>query len=356
MPATPNAHAAARAAGLRWVSDRDPGMTRLRSGRGFRYRRADRSIVGDRHTLARIRALVIPPAWERVWICERADGHIQASGYDARGRKQYRYHAEWHRVRDADKFERLTAFGRRLPAIRRRLAADLAREGLPREKVIATVVRLLDATMMRVGNEEYARANRSYGLTTLRGRHATVAADGVRLRFRGKSRVVHEVGLTDRRIARVVRRCQELPGQELFAYVADDGRVRSVGSGDVNRYLRAVAGAQFSAKDFRTWAGTLRAACALARVPLPALAAQQRRAVVAAVKEVAAQLGNSVAVCRRSYVHPAVLTAFAGGRTLATVSTRVPFTRLRRAGLERALLRLLAGEASGERPELRAAG
>jgi DNA topoisomerase-1 len=330
-----------------------PGIQRKRRGRGFVYRRRNGSLIGDPHTLARIRAIVIPPAWRRVWICERPDGHIQASGYDARGRKQYRYHADWRRVRDEDKYGRLAAFGRRLPAIRRRIAVDLARPGLPREKVIATLMRLLDATSMRVGNEEYARTNGSYGLTTLRGRHATVTADGVRFRFRGKSGVVHEVGVADRRVARVVRRCQELPGQELFAYLGDDGEVRDVGSGDVNDYLRAIAGTEFSAKDFRTWAGTLLAARALASTPEPASTRQRSRAIVAAVRHVAAELGNTPAVCRRSYVHPAVVTAFEEGRTLATL-TQGRFSRLRRAGLERVLLRLLETPATREGSALRA--
>jgi DNA topoisomerase-1 len=335
------------------VSDDTPGIQRLRRGRGFAYRRPNGSLVGDPHTLARVRALVIPPAWERVWICERADGHLQASGHDKRGRKQYRYHDAWRRVRDEDKYGRLIAFGRRLPTIRRRIVADLARPGLPREKVIATLVRLLDATSMRVGNEEYARANGSYGLTTLRGRHATVTADGVRFRFRGKSGVVHEVGVSDRRVARIVRRCQELPGQELFAYLGDDGEVRYVGSSDVNDYLRGTAGAAFSAKDFRTWAGTLLAARALAAIPAPTSERQRKSAIVAAVKRVAAELGNTPAVCRRSYIHPAVFAAFEDGRTLATLTSRVTFPRLRRAGLERALLRLLAPPAR-ERAALRA--
>jgi len=354
VPATPDARAAARAASLRWVSDDAPGIERLRRGRGFVYGRPNGSLVGDRHTLARIRALVIPPAWKRVWICERPDGHLQASGYDARGRKQYRYHDGWRRVRDENKYGRLSAFGRRLPAIRRRIAADLARHGLPREKVIAALVRLLDTTNMRVGNEEYARANGSYGLTTLRGRHATVTADGVRFRFRGKSGVVHEVGLADRRVARIVRRCQELPGQELFAYLGEDGDVGYVGSSDVNDYLRAVAGTELSAKDFRTWAGTLLAARALAAMPMPASPRLRKRAIVTAVKHVAAELGNTAAVCRRSYIHPAVFAAFENGRTLATLTSRDTFARLRRAGLERALLRLLATSAARERPALRA--
>ena len=354
VPARADATAAARAASLRWVSDQTPGIQRIRRGRGFVYRRPNGSLVGDSHTLARIRAIVIPPAWERVWICERADGHIQASGHDARGRKQYRYHPDWRRVRDEDKYGRLAAFGHRLPAIRRRIAADLARDGLPREKVVAAVVRLLDTTMMRVGNEEYARANGSYGLTTLRARHASVRADGVRFRFRGKSGVVHEVGLADRRIARIVRRCQELPGQDLFVYVDEAGEVRNVGSSDVNDYVRSVVGSEFSAKDFRTWAGTLLAACALAAVPPPESARARRQAIVAAVKEVASRLGNTAAVSRRCYIHPAVVSAFEAGCTLATGSRQAAFSRLRRAGLERALLRLIAPRPSRPPAALRA--
>lgn len=312
----------------------------------------DGSRVGDPHTLARIRALVIPPAWRRVWICERPDGHIQASGWDARGRKQYRYHAEWRRVRDESKYERLAAFGRRLPSIRRRIAADLARDGMPREKVVATLIRLLEATLMRVGNEEYARTNGSYGLTTLRDRHVTVSGADVRFRFRGKSGVMHEVSVADRRVARIVRRCQELPGQVLFSWMDADGVVRDVGSSDVNEYLRAVVGAEFSAKDFRTWAGTVLAARALA-VPVPASPRARRAAVVAAVKAVAARLGNTAAVCRRCYVHPAVLEAFERGRTLVTVAGR-PLGRLGRTGVERAVLRLIAPSAA--RATLRAVG
>src|SRR5262249_14061547 len=246
-------------AGLRWVTDETPGIKRLPSGKGFRYVRADGS-PADPHTVARIRALAIPPAWARVWICERADGHIQATGYDARGRKQYRYHEAGRRQRDDNKFGRLLGFARELPALRARVRADMARPDLDRRKVLATIVRLLETTSIRIGNHEYTRHNGSFGLTTLRNRHATIRPSGFRLRFRGKGGKMHDVDVADRRLARVVRSCQELPGQELFQYVDPEGSVRRVGSGDVNEYLREVTGADVSAKDFRTWAATVRAA------------------------------------------------------------------------------------------------
>lgn len=351
---TPDALAAAREAGLRWVSDAAPGITRVRRGRGFVYRRADGRLVGDRHVLARIRGIVIPPAWTRVWICERADGHVQASGYDARGRKQYRYHPDWRRVRDAEKYERLVDFATRLPALRRRVARDLAREGLPREKVLATVLRLLELTMIRVGNDEYARTNGSYGLTTLRTRHVAVSAATLRFRFRGKSGITHEVDVTDRRLARIVRRCQDLPGQELFQWVDADGAPHVIDSSDVNAYLRDVVGEEFSAKDFRTWAGTVEAARVLAGVlPVPETAAGRKRQVVETVKAVAQALGNTPAVCRRCYVHPAVLDAYEGGRTLADVC-RGPVASLRRAGLERAVVAMLRQAARSARAAARA--
>jgi DNA topoisomerase-1 len=349
----PEALAAAREAGLRWVTDTAPGYTRVRRGRGFAYRRSDGRLVGDRHVLERIRRIVIPPAWTRVWICERADGHIQASGYDARGRKQYRYHPDWRRVRDANKYDRLAAFAKRLPALRRRVTRDLARDGLPREKVLATVVRLLELTMIRVGNDEYARTNGSYGLTTLRSRHAAVSAGTVRFRFRGKSGVVHEVDVADRRLARIVRRCQDLPGQELFQWIDGDGVARVVDSADVNAYLREVVGDGFSAKDFRTWAGTVEAARALAGVDVPETAAGRKRQIVETVKQVARALGNTPAVCRRCYVHPAVLEAYESGRTLSDVCTG-PVAALRRAGLERAVVTMLRAAARSARAAARA--
>ena len=309
----------ARAAGLRYVSDEDGGIHRRRAGTGFVFHDAQGRRVADRHTLARIRALAIPPAWRDVWICPRADGHIQAVGRDARGRKQYRYHADWRNVRDANKYDRMVPFARRLPAIRRRLAGDLGKPGLPREKVLALVVRLLETTAIRIGNSEYARTNGSFGLTTLRNRHVAVSAGRVRFRFRGKGGKHYEVDVNDRRLARLIRRCQELPGQELFQYVDDeDDTLRAIGSSDVNDYLRELGGEEFTAKDFRTWAGTVAAARALTDLPPPSSATEAKRAVVEAIKLVAAQLGNTPAVCRKCYVHPLVLEAFEQGTTLRT--------------------------------------
>ncbi len=253
----------AREAGLRYVSDRSPGIRRLRSGKSFRYEDPAGGAVRDRDTLDRIKALAIPPAWTEVWISPGADGHIQATGRDDRGRKQYRYHARWRSVRDDAKYGRTLAFGRALAKIRRATDKDLRLPGLPRRKVLAAVVRLLESTLIRIGNDEYARENRSFGLTTMRDRHATVAGSTLEFQFRGKSGVHHEIAIDDPQLARVVRRCQELPGQELFQYIDEDGEVRDVGSDDVNEYLRDVAGEEFTAKDFRTWAGTVLAMIAL---------------------------------------------------------------------------------------------
>src|SRR5215208_7168256 len=302
------------APGLRHSTDRRPGITRRRSGRGFSYRDADGNVLRDRETLARIRSLAIPPAWTDVWICPYPDGHLQATGRDAKGRKQYRYHPRFRRGRDAAKFERLVAFANALPAIRSRVDEDLARPGLPKEKVLAAVVRLLELTLIRVGNEEYARLNRSFGLTTLRDRHADVEGSRVQFRFRGKSGQDHEVGIRDRRLATVVRRCQELPGQELFQYVDDDGEIRDVASDDVNEYLREISGGDFTAKDFRTWAGTVLAYRALRALEPASTDAAARKNVVAAMRETAGALGNTPAVARQSYVHPAVLEAYTDGK------------------------------------------
>jgi len=332
--------AAARAAGLRYVSDDDAGIRRRRAGGGFSYLDAVGRRIGDRHTLARIRALAIPPAWRDVWICPRADGHIQAIGRDGRGRKQYRYHAGWREVRDATKYERMVPFARRLPGIRRQLARDLRRPGLPREKVLALVVRLLETTSIRVGNSEYARTNGSFGLTTLRNHHASVSGARVRFRFRGKGGKLHEIDLADRRLARLIRRCQDLPGQELFQYQADDGDLGAIGSSDVNDYLRTIAGEDFTAKDFRTWAGTVAAARALAELPSPDSDAAAKRAVADAIKGVAAELGNTPAVCRKCYVHPVVIEAFTQGLSIGTTSNGTSRTR-GFAPDERAVLALL---------------
>ena len=304
---------AARAAGLRYASDARPGISRRRSGRGFSYHDPDGVLVRDRVTLERIRRLAIPPAWTAVWICPSPNGHLQATGRDARGRKQYRYHELWRARRDDDKFGRLVDFARVLPRIRAQVDRDLARPGLAREKVLAAVVRLLETTLIRVGNDEYARLNRSFGLTTLRSRHARVTGTAIRFRFRGKSGRQAEVGLRDRRLAAVVRRCQDLPGQELFQYVGPDGDAHDVGSEDVNAYLREISGADVSAKDFRTWAGTVLAYRALRQADRAPEAPAARRAVVEAVQQTADRLGNTPAVARRSYVHPAVLEAYVEG-------------------------------------------
>ena len=306
--------AAAREAGLRYSSDAAPGIRRRRRGRGFSYRDADGALLRDRDALARIRALAIPPAWTDVWICPWPNGHVQATGRDARGRKQHRYHARWRRARDESKFDRMIEFAAALPAIRERADTDLARPGLPREKVVAAVVRLLELTLIRVGNDEYARLNQSFGLTTLRNRHARIEGSQVRFRFRGKSGQQHEVGFRDRRLAGVVKRCQELPGQELFQYVDEDGEVRDVASDDVNAYLREASGGEFTAKDFRTWAGTVLAYRALLALDPAQSASDAKRKVVEAMRETADHLGNTPAVARQSYVHPAVLEAYMDGR------------------------------------------
>ncbi|MGC3983369.1 MAG: DNA topoisomerase IB [Pseudorhodoferax sp.] len=297
-------------AGLVYVHDGLPGITRRRSGKGFSYRRPDGSRLADAGQLRRIRALAIPPAYTQVWICTRANGHLQATGRDARGRKQYRYHADWQLAQDAGKYARLQAFAGVLPRIRAAVRRDLALPGpLQRDCVLAAVVRLLDTTLARVGNDVYARENGSYGLTTLRARHAQVRGSAVRLRFKGKSGVEHAVALDDARVARVVRRCQELPGQELFQYLDDAGEPHVIDSDGVNAYLRRASGGDFTAKDFRTWHASVHA-LALARsspsAPDSSVAAR-RMAAKAVLAEVAARLGNTVAVCRKAYVHPAVL-------------------------------------------------
>jgi DNA topoisomerase-1 len=311
--------AVAQHAGLTYVSDRDPGLTRRPTRTGFSYRDAAGRAVRNPDVLRRIRRLAIPPAWRDVWISARANGHLQAVGRDARGRKQYRYHARWREARDETKYGRLLAFAEALPKIRARVEADLARPGLPRDKVLATVVRLLETTLIRIGNEEYARQNGSFGLTTLRARHVDVSGGTLRFRFRGKGGKSHEVGVRDPRIARIVRRCQELPGQELFQYMDDDGTLRSVDSADINAYLRDASGEDFTAKDFRTWAGTVLAALALAAIGPPGGVTRAKRNVARAVAAVSQQLGNTPAICRRGYVHPAVIDAYVDGAIVGRV-------------------------------------
>jgi DNA topoisomerase-1 len=307
------APAAATAAGLRYVGAGAPGLRRRKAGKGFVYLRPDGERLRDARELERIRGLVIPPAWSDVWICASPEGHIQAVGRDARGRKQYRYHPRWRTSRDEAKYGRMVAFGKTLPRIRARAEEDLARPGLPREKVLALVARLLERTLIRVGNEEYARANRSFGLTTLRSHHVDVAGRKIRFQFRGKSGKEHEVGIQDLGLSRIVRRCQELPGQELFQFVDEDGEVRDVTSDDVNDYIREASGGDFTAKDFRTWAGTVLAYRALRALQPGVGEGAAKRNVVEAIRQTADRLGNTPAVARGSYVHPAVLEAYLAG-------------------------------------------
>jgi len=335
----------ARAAGLRYICDDMPGIRRERRGSAFRYLHPDGRPVRDRGTLGRIRALAVPPAWNAVWICPRDDGHLQATGRDARRRKQYRYHRRWREVRDETKYGRMVPFARALPRIRRRVERDLALPGLPREKVLATVVRLLETTLIRVGNEEYARENESFGLTTLRERQVRVRGGKLCFRFRGKSGVEHTIELADRRLAAIVRRVQDLPGEELFRYVDDDGETRRIESSDVNAYLKEISGEDFTSKDFRTWAGTVLAARALVALPTPGSQTEGKRNVAQAIEAVAKLLGNTKAVCRKCYVHPAIVESYLEGKLGEHV---------RGASEERAIVALLEAHmkpehASGER-------
>lgn len=309
----------ARAAGLRYSSDDRPGITRRQTKKGFAYIAPDGHKIRDERTLARIKALGIPPAYTDVWIAIDPRGHLQATGRDARGRKQYRYHPRWRTVRDETKFERMVAFGNALPALRERTRHDLARRGLPREKVLAAVVQLLEKTLIRVGNEEYARENKSYGLTTMRDKHVKTGDSTLRFKFRGKSGIAHEITLKDRRLARVVKRCRDLPGQELFQYIDEDGQRQSIDSADVNDYLREITGQEFTAKDFRTWAGTVLCTIALREFDGCASEHEAKKNVVAAVKRVSERLGNTSAVCRKSYIHPAILASYLDGSMLQSL-------------------------------------
>jgi DNA topoisomerase-1 len=337
--------------GLVYVSDAAPGFRRVRRGQGFAYRDPHGRWLSDRATLQRIRALAVPPAYSGVWICARADGHLQATGRDARGRKQYRYHPEFRARREATKFDRLAAFGRALPRLRARVQGDLAGaagSGPPAQRVVlATIVRLLDATLVRVGNDEYARSNRSFGLTTLRRRHAGVQGSVVRLSFRGKSGRQHEISLDDARVARIVRRCQQLPGQELFQFVDAEGLARSVGSGDVNDYLEQACGERFTAKDFRTWHGSVLALDLLHAAAAADRARGLRRTLPLkpVIDEVARRLGNTAAVCRKSYIHPDVLALAAR----MPDAEPAPARRLRLGIAECRLLQLLERRAARRR-------
>jgi DNA topoisomerase I len=352
-PAAAEPEEAAREAGLVYVDDGQPGIARLRSGRGFRYRGPDGKAVTDERTLARIKALAVPPAWRDVWICPSPRGHIQATGRDARGRKQYRYHAAWRETRDRTKFDRMIAFGEALPAIRKRVREDMSLRGLPRSKVLATLVRLIDLSSIRVGNARYAKDNNSFGLTTMRGRHVDVNGSTIRFEFRGKGGKLLEVDVRDPRIARIVKLCQEIPGQHLFQYLEEDGTRKPVASDDVNAYLQEVSGQDFTAKDFRTWAGSVLALQALSAIEPAASEREFRSNVNAAIETVASELRNTVAVCRACYVHPSVVDAYRDG-TLATMR----ISRVRTKGTaaadrlrphEAALLRLLRAKRSSAR-------
>jgi DNA topoisomerase-1 len=308
---------AAEEAGLRYVNDGRPGYRRRAKGKKLEYLDTDGKLIRNEQQLLRIKRLAIPPAWRDVWICPAPNGHIQATGRDARGRKQYRYHDRWREVRDENKFDRLADFAKALPNIRRRVANDLKLPGLPRERVLATIVQLLERTFIRVGNEEYARENKSFGLTTIKNRHVKVKGAQLRFRFRGKSGREHEVDITDRRIAKIVSKCQDLPGQDLFQYVSATGEVRDVTSQDVNNYLRKITNENFTAKDFRTWAGTVLAAIALYSQEKFKSNKQAKANVKNAICAVAQLLGNTPAICRKCYVHPAVLDAYLEGRQIA---------------------------------------
>jgi DNA topoisomerase-1 len=320
--AAADAPAVAKSAGLRYVNDGVAGITREPDGEAFRYRAPGGAVIDDAPTLARIKALAIPPAWTDVWICKLANGHVQATGRDARGRKQYRYHPRWRSVRDDVKYERMLSFGKALPAIRRRVDAALRLPGLPREKVLATIVHLLQATMMRIGNEEYARTNKSFGLTTLRARHVRIDGKAVQFRFRGKSGVFHDVTVEDKRVARIIARIRDLPGQDLFQYLDDDGTPRAIGSADVNDYLRDISGEDYTAKDFRTWSGTVLAALALNAFEQFDSETQARKNIVRAIESVAERLGNTPTICRKCYVHPAIIEAYLDGTILEALRVR----------------------------------
>lgn len=309
----------AESAGLRYWRDDRSGLRRESHGEGFRYLDAEGREIGDPETLGRIAALAIPPAWKEVWICPEPDGHLQATGRDAKGRKQYRYHSRWRALRDENKYNRMVAFGEALPLIRRTVREHLHERGLGRNKVLASVVRLLELSSIRVGNEEYAQNNRSYGLTTLQDRHAKVRGSKVRFEFRGKSGKPHLIEVDHPLLARIVRQCQELPGQDLFQYLDDTGERKDVTSGDVNAYLREITGQDFTAKDFRTWTGTVLAALALQEFESISSPAGAKKNIVRAIEQVSKRLGNTPAVCRKCYVHPVILDSYLEGTLVTTL-------------------------------------
>ena len=314
---------AATSAGLRYVSDSRPGIRRKRAGTGFTYLDANGATLKDAANLRRIKSLAVPPAWTDVWICPFENGHIQAVGRDAKGRKQYRYHARFRKIRESTKYEHLTAFADALPKIRKTVRRHLARRGLPREKVLATIVHLLETTLIRVGNSDYAKQNNSYGLTTLKNRHVAVKRDEIRFRFTGKSGKQWMLRLQDRRIAKIIRACQDLPGQDLLQYVDEHGEVQQITSNDVNDYLKTISGQDITAKDFRTWAGTVLAAMALSEMQSFDSEAQAKRNVRAAIEKVSARLGNTPTICRKCYIHPEILTQYLGGDLMLSIQSEV---------------------------------
>jgi DNA topoisomerase-1 len=347
----------AKAASLRYVTDDKPGISRLRRGAAFQYIDPSGKVIRDPEELQRIKSLAIPPAWREVWICRIRNGHLQATGRDAKGRKQHRYHPRWREVRDENKYGRILAFAKALPLIRQRVDSDLRLPGFPRDKVLATVVRLLETSHIRVGNEEYARQNRSFGLATLRNRHVNVCGSTIRFEFRGKSGVEHALNINDRRLAKIIKRCQDLPGYELFQYIDDDGERRTIDSSDVNDYIREIAGEEFSTKDFRTWAGTVLAARALQEFQTAASESESKRNIVQAIESVAKKLGNTKTVCRKCYIHPAVIQSYTDGSLLRALRRRIKKEINNSHGLEpeeAAVLKLLKAGVTPEAP-LRAA-
>ena len=333
-------HISAAEAGLRYVSDTLPGIRRKKSGKSFRYVDPAGKPVKQAETIARIRRLAIPPAYTDVWICPDPRGHIQATGRDARGRKQYRYHPRWREVRDETKFTRLLAFAEGLPRMREAVEHDLGLPGLPRKKILATVVQLLEWTCIRVGNEEYARNNKSFGLTTLKDQHVEVSGSNIRFEFRGKSGKAHSCDVTDRRLARIIARCQAIPGQELFQFIDEDGNRQAVSSEDVNEYIREIAGGDFSAKDFRTWTGTMLAAAALRELGPAETAREAKTSYLQAIDRVSEQLNNTRAVCRKYYVHPALFESYSEGTLLDLFERELK--RARSNGLEKEEAAVLA--------------
>jgi len=348
----PHATASAEAAGLRYITDEMPGFTRKRVGKGFAYLDRRGGVVRDQAVVKRIHSLAIPPAWTDVWICPLANGHLQATGRDARGRKQHRYHTKWREVRDDAKYARTMAFAKALPKIRARVTKDLKRPGLQRNKVLATVIQLLEVSLIRVGNEEYANDNGSYGLTTMQDRHAKVNGSKVQFKFRGKSGKDHSIDVKSSRLAKIVKQCQDLPGQDLFQYIDEDGKKQDVKSDDVNAYLHEIVGGDYTAKDFRTWSGTVLAAMALSELRRSDTKAEAKKNIKQAIESVAEKLGNTPTICRKCYVHPAVIDSYLDGSTLNVVRQRAGHLRSGGARLrpeESSVLALLEKRLKGER-------